>query len=119
MSNALCIGYNTVWSVLCESDEHNKRHRQSVVTYLFHDHSPDGDRHPSILLCKLLAVTRATKRTLSIALNPKSKRALERGTNPMNRNTRACLSVRALQTPTTGRDASYKLNVVVEAQSGG
>jgi len=36
-----------------------------VATYLFHDHSPDGGRHPSILLCKLLAVTRATKLTLS------------------------------------------------------
>jgi len=35
-----------------------------VVTYLFHDRSPDGGRHPSILLCKLLAVTRATKLTL-------------------------------------------------------
>jgi len=45
----------------------------SVVTYLFHDHSPDGDRHPRVLSCKLLAVTRATKLTLSIALNPKSK----------------------------------------------
>jgi len=39
-------------------------------------------------LCKLLAVTRATKLTLSIALNPKSKLTLEDGTN---RNT--CLSV--------------------------
>jgi len=61
----------------------------SVVTYLFHGHSPDGDRHPSILACKLLAVTRETKLTLSIALNPKSKLTLERGTNPTNRNTRA------------------------------
>jgi len=34
-----------------------------VVTYLFHDHSPDGDRQRSILLCKLLAVTRTTKLT--------------------------------------------------------
>jgi len=34
-----------------------------ILTYLFHDYSPVGDRHPSILLCKLLAVTRATKLT--------------------------------------------------------
>jgi len=33
--------------------------------YLFHDHSPDDDRHPSVLLCKLLAVTHATKLTLN------------------------------------------------------
>jgi len=65
----------------------------SVVTYLFHDHSPDGDRHLSILPCKLLPVTRETKLTLSIALNPKSKLTLERGTNHTNRNTRACLSI--------------------------
>jgi len=37
----------------------------SVVTYLFHDHSSDGDRHTKILLCYLLPVTRATKLTLS------------------------------------------------------
>jgi len=42
-------------------------------------------------LCKLPAVTRETKVTLSIALNPKSKLTLERGTNPTNRNTRAQL----------------------------
>ena len=48
----------------------------SAVTYLLHDHSQDGDRYPSILLCKFLAVTRATKLTLS-----KSKLTLERGTN--------------------------------------
>ena len=65
----------------------------SVVTYLFHDHSPDGDRHPSILSCKLLAVTRETKLTLSIALNTNSKLTLERGTNPTDRNARACQSV--------------------------
>jgi len=41
---------------------------------------------------KLLAVTRETKLTLSIALNPKSKLTLECGTNPTNRNTRAWLS---------------------------
>jgi len=56
----ISIGYNTVWTVLCECNEHNTR-QTCVVAYLFHDHSPDGDRHPSILLCKLLAVTRATK----------------------------------------------------------
>jgi len=44
-----------------------------VVTYLFYDHSPDGDWYPSILSRKLLVVTRETKLTLSIALNPKSK----------------------------------------------
>jgi len=38
-----------------------------------------------------IAVTRETKLALSIALNPKSKLTLERGTNPINRNTRACL----------------------------
>jgi len=36
---------------------------------------------------------RATKLTLSIALNPKSKLTLECRTNLTNRNTRACLSV--------------------------
>jgi len=72
-----------------------------------HDHSPDGDWHPSILLCKLLPVTRETKLTLSIALNPKSKLTLECGTNPTNHNTRACFKY-TLQTPTTRRDASYK-----------
>jgi len=47
------------------------------ITYLFHDHSPDGVCHPSILSCKLLAVACETKLTLSIALNPKSKLTLE------------------------------------------
>jgi len=42
----------------------------SVVTYLFHDHSPDGDRHPSMLLCKLLAVTHETKLNLSNHTKP-------------------------------------------------
>jgi len=41
-------------------------------------------------LCKLLAVTRATKLT---TLNPKSKLTLERGISDSNRNSRACLSV--------------------------
>ena len=48
---------------------------------------------PRILSCKLLAVTRETKLTLRIALNPKSKLTLERDTNLINRNTRACKSV--------------------------
>jgi len=61
-----------------------------ATAYLFHDHSPDGDWHPSTLSCKLLPVTRETKLTLTIALNPKSKLTLERGTNLINRNTRAC-----------------------------
>ena len=34
----LCIGYNTVWSVLSECDEHIYT-PDSVVTYLFHDNS--------------------------------------------------------------------------------
>jgi len=59
----------------------------SVVTYLFHDHSPDGYRHPSILLCKLLAVTRAAKLILSNRTKPKSKLTLEHATNPTNCNT--------------------------------
>ena len=42
---------------------------------------------------KLLAVTRETKLTLSIALNPKSKLTLECSTNPTNRNAMACLSI--------------------------
>ena len=41
-----------------------------------------------------LAVTRATKVTLSDRLNPKSKLTLERGTNSTNRNTRACLNAK-------------------------
>jgi len=41
---------------------------------------------------------------------------LESGTDPTNRNARACLSY-TLQTPTTRRDASYKLNVALEARS--
>jgi len=38
---------------------------------------------------QLLAVTRETKLMLSIALNPKTKLTLERGTNPTNGSTRA------------------------------
>jgi len=40
--------------------------------------------------CKLLAVIRETKLTLSIAPNPKIKVTLEYGTDLINRNTRAC-----------------------------
>jgi len=65
-----------------------------------------------ILSYKLLAVTRETKLTLSIALNPKSKLTLECGTDPTTFKY-------TLHTPTTRRDASYKLNVVLEAGSGG
>jgi len=54
---------------------------------------------------------------LSIALKLKSKLTLERGTNGTNRNTSVLKC--ALQTPTTGRDASYKVNVVSEARSRG
>ena len=60
---------------------------------MINDHSPDGDRHPSILLSKLLAVARTTNWPSAIALYLKSKLTLERGTNPTNRNTKACLSV--------------------------
>jgi len=74
---------------------------------------------PSMLSCKRLAVTRETKLTLSIALNPKSKLTLEGGTNSTYRNTVLEHVKCALQTPTTERDASYKLNVVAEARSGG
>jgi len=42
---------------------------------------------------KRLAVSRETKLTLRIALNLKSKLTLESGTNPTNRNARACLSI--------------------------
>jgi len=68
---------------------------------------------------QLLAVSRETKLALRIALNPKSKLTLESRTDPTNRNLRACLSIHyRVQTPTTRRDASYKLNVVSEARSG-
>jgi len=80
---ALSIRYNMIYSWLCEYNEPQST-VDHVVTYLFHDHSPDGDWYPSILSCKLLAVT------LRIALNLKSKLTLERGTNLINRNTRAC-----------------------------
>jgi len=39
------------------------------------------------------AVSRESKLTLRISLNLKSKLTLESGTNPTNRNTRACLSI--------------------------
>jgi len=48
---------------------------------------------PKHIIDKLPAVTRETKLTLSIALNPKSKLTVECGTNPTNRNTGACLSI--------------------------
>jgi len=85
------IGYNMVYSWLCKRNEPQST-VDNVVTYLFHDHSPDGDWHLSILSCKLLALSRETKLTLSVALNPKSKLTLECGTNLTNHNTRACLS---------------------------
>jgi len=37
----------------------------SGLTHLLHDLSPDGDTYPMTLFCKLLAVTRETKVTLS------------------------------------------------------
>jgi len=49
---------------------------------------------PKHIIDKRPAVTRETKLTLSIALNPKSKLTVECGTNPTNRNTGACLSIR-------------------------
>ena len=51
----------------------------SGLTHLLHDLSPDGGTYPTILFCKLLAVTRETKVTLIIALNLKSKVILECG----------------------------------------
>ena len=66
--NTLRIGYNTVRSVLCECNEHNTL--QTVLSYLFHDNSPNGERHPSILLCKLLAVIHETKLTLTNRTKP-------------------------------------------------
>jgi len=37
--------------------------RDSGLAHLLHDLSPDGGRYPTILFCKLLAVTRETKVT--------------------------------------------------------
>jgi len=54
---------------------------------------------------------------LSIALNLKSKLTLECGTNLTKHYT--SMFNYTLQTPTTTRDACYKLNVVSEARSGG
>jgi len=70
---------------------------------------------PSILSCKLLAVTRETKLTLSIALNPKSKLTLECDSNLTN--TKACLSIH-YRHPQQGEMLVTKLNVVSEARSG-
>jgi len=63
----------------------------SGLTYLLHDLSADGGTYQTILLYKLLAVTRETKVTLikAIAQNVKSKMMLECGTNPTNGNTGA------------------------------
>jgi len=38
--------------------------------YYYYYYSPDGGRHPSILLCKLLAVIRTTKLTLNDRSKP-------------------------------------------------
>ena len=55
------------------------------LTYLLHDLSPDGGTYPTTLFCKLLAVTRETKVTLSNRINLKSrpKVILECDTNPL------------------------------------
>jgi len=51
------------------------------------DLSPDGETDPSILFCKLLAVTRESKLTLSNRTKPKkSKMTLECGSSPTNHN---------------------------------
>ena len=52
----------------------------------------DGQTDGIAVASTALAMRRAvkTKLTLSIALNPKSKLILDRGTNTTNRNTRAC-----------------------------
>ena len=47
------------------TDRETDMYRQWFLTYLLHDLSPDGGTYPTILLCKLLAVTRETKVTLS------------------------------------------------------
>jgi len=52
-----------------------------------------------------------TARQMAFDTQAQSKLTLESGTNPTNRKY-------TLQTPTTRRDASYKLNVVSEARSG-
>ena len=83
------IGYNMVYSWLCECNEPYST-VDHVVTYVFHDRTPDGVWHPSILSCKLLEVTRETNKHRT---NPKSKLTIECGTKPTNRNTRAYLSI--------------------------
>jgi len=47
--HGVSIVYN---SVLCDFNEHNADGQ--CCNLLIHKHSPDGDRHPSTLLCKLL-----------------------------------------------------------------
>jgi len=59
----------------------------SGLTHLLHDLSPDDGKYPTILFCKLLAVIRKTKVTLSNHTKPISKVILECGTNPTNGNT--------------------------------
>jgi len=44
----------------------------SGLTHLLHDLSPGGGTYPTLLFCKLLAVTRETKVTLSNCTKPKS-----------------------------------------------
>jgi len=52
-----------------------------------HDLLPDGETDPSILFCRLLAVTRESKLTLSNRTKPKkSIMTLECGSSPTNRN---------------------------------
>jgi len=43
----------------------------SGLIHLLHDLSPDGGTYPTILFCKLLAVTRETKVSLSNHTKPK------------------------------------------------
>jgi len=44
--------------------------RDSGLTHLLHDLSPDGGTYPTILFCKLVAVTREAKVTLSSRTKP-------------------------------------------------
>jgi len=63
--------------------------RQWFNTFLLHDLSPDGGTYPTILFCKLIAVTRETKVTLSNRTEPKKVVILECRTNHTNGNTGA------------------------------